>query len=71
MLSTVLTTDILSSTERLSINIRRRSLGDGCGGGTITAGVDLPKESPGFDKCERGFFSFVFELLNMRTSKIN
>lgn len=67
MSSSVLTTDTLSSTERFSIKIRRRSLGDGCGGGTITAGIDFPKESPGFDKCECGFFSFVLELLRLRT----
>lgn len=69
MSSIVLTTNTLSSTERFSIKIRRRSLGDGCGGGTITAGIGLLKESPGFDKCERGIFSFVFELLSIRTSK--
>lgn len=67
MSSIVLTTDISSSTERFSVKIRRRSLGDGCGGGTITAGIDLPKESPGFDECKSGSFSSVLEVLNFNT----
>lgn len=58
MSSTVLTTDILSRIERLLIKIRRRSLGEGCGSGTMTAGIDFRIEYPGFDECERGFFSF-------------
>ena len=67
MSSTVLTTDISSSIERLSIKIRRRSLGDGCGGGTITVAIDLLKEFSGFAKCEYGIFSLVPESLSLVT----
>ena len=67
MSSIVLTIDTPSSTERFSIKIRRRSLGEGCGGGTRTAGIDLRKEPLGFEECERGFFSDVLELLSLRT----
>ena len=69
MSSIVLITDILSSTERFLIKIRRRSLGDGCGGGTITVGIDFVKESSEFDKCEREFFSDIFKLLSIRASR--
>ena len=68
--SIVLTTDISSSTERFSIKTRRRSLGDGCGGGTMTAGTDLRMEISGFDKYEGGAFSFVLGNLIMKTVKI-
>ena len=70
MSSIVLITDISSSVERLLIKIRRRSLGDGCGGGTMTAGTDLRKEILGFDKLECGAFSFVFGNLIFKTIKI-
>ena len=65
MSSTVLTTDTSLSTERFSIKIRLRSLGDGCGGGTMTVAIDLLKEFSVFDKCENGIFSFVQELLSL------
>lgn len=65
MSSTVLTTDKLSSTERFLIKIRRRSLGDGWGGGTMTAGIELRKETSGFNECEYGFFSVVLEVLSL------
>ena len=67
MSSIVLTMDTPLSTERLSIKIRRRSLGDGCGGGTITVGIDWRKESLGFDECECECFSFVLKPPSLRT----
>lgn len=67
MSSTVLTTDISLSIERLSTKIRRRSLGDGCGGGTITVAIDLLKEFSGFEECEYGIFSLGPEILSFVT----
>ena len=65
--SIVLTTDTLSRIERFSINRYRRSLGDGCGGGTITAGLFLWKEIRGFERNKCGFFSLIFEFLKLLT----
>ena len=63
----MLTTDTFLSTERFLIKIRRHSSGDGCGGGTITAVIDLVEESPGFDKCTCVLFSIGLELLRCNT----
>ena len=63
----MLTTDTFLRTERLLSKIFRRSLGDGCGGGTITAVIDLVEKSPGFDKCTSGIFSTGLELLGCNT----
>ena len=68
--SIVLTTDILLRTERFWRKIRRRSFGDGCGGGTTTAGIDFWKELSGFDEWEYRVFSFVLEFLNLRTAEL-
>ena len=65
--STVLTTDTFLRTERFLSKIRRRSSDDGCSGGTITAGIDLVEESPGFDKCKSLTFSIGLELVGCNT----
>ena len=41
MSSIVLITETFFSTERFLIKIRRRSLGDSCGDGTIILGVNI------------------------------
>lgn len=70
MLSIVLTTDTFLSMERFAINFRRRSSGDGCGGGTITAGGALREKFPGFNKFKRGFFSCILEPLALEAIEI-
>ena len=65
--SIVLTTDTLLSIERFLIKIRRRSWGDGCSGGTITAVIDLVEESPGFKKRASVSLSVGLELLRCNT----
>ena len=68
MSSIVLDTETPQSTERFRLNRCRRSSGDGCRGGMITAGVDLREELSGFDKCKgRSFSKFLLEALKLRT----
>ena len=71
MSSRVLITAISLSTERFWLKIRLRSSGEGCGGGTITAGMGFfRKETSGFDTCECEIFSFGFGPLILKTIKL-
>ena len=65
MSSIMLTTETLFSTERFLIKIYRRSLGDSCGGGTIIVEVDFREELSEFDESESGFFSPIFNLIDL------
>ena len=66
MLSTVLIENTFLSFEPFLSKICRRSSGNGCGGGTMTA-IDLVEESPGFDKGTSVLFSIGLELLRCNT----